>query len=135
LIAGSIATLMSSLRASYAADDSLVACGVSGNQLSSYGDMTSKSGDAAFDRALIAELKRITTVIPVDPGFKFVNAKNAGATPKTVVDGTKGTVLIGLRLVNELLRPSQGGITVACVLAHECGTYFSSSPLINIMIV
>jgi hypothetical protein len=123
LIVGSISTLVSSRTASYAIDGSRVAC-VSGSPRPNYNDMTSKSGDPAFDRALIAELKRIITVIPVDPGFKFVNAKNAGATPETIVNGTKGTVLIGLRLVNELLKPSQGGITVACVLAHECGHIF-----------
>lgn len=123
LIVGSISILMSSQTASHAIDSTRVAC-VSQSPPSDYNDMKSKSGDPAFDRALIAELKRIITVIPIDPGFKFVNARNAGATPETIVHGTKGTVLIGLRLVNELLKPSQGGITVACVLAHECGHIF-----------
>jgi hypothetical protein len=123
LIVGSISTLVSSRTTSYAIGGSRIAC-LSGSPPPNHNDMTSKSGDPVFDKALIAELKRIITVIPVDPGFKFVNANNAAATDETVVNGTKGTVLIGLRLVNELLKPDQGGITVACVLAHECGHIF-----------
>jgi len=83
-------------------------------------EMTSQSDDPTFDKALIAELKSILRVIPVNPGFKYVKDDNAFSRDDTIVSGTKGTVLIGLKLVKELLKPNAGGVSVACVLAHEC---------------
>jgi len=88
------------------------------------GDMLGRSGDPAFDSALIAELRRILAVFPVNPGFKYITDNNAFSMDAAVVDGTTGTVLIGLKLVKDLLKPDQGGVSVACVLAHECAHIF-----------
>ncbi|PSO30608.1 hypothetical protein [Bradyrhizobium sp. MOS002] len=105
--------------------DGRVACALSGDGLKDGGStLLSKSDDPAFDNALIAELRRILRIIPINPGFKYVSDNNAYATDTTIVAGTSGTVLIGLKLVRELLKPSQGGVAVACVLAHECGHIF-----------
>ncbi|MCK1732629.1 hypothetical protein IVA79_01360 [Bradyrhizobium sp. 138] len=102
-----------------------VACAIgTESRTSDRDDLLSKSNDRAFDNALVVELERILRIIPVNPGFKYVKDDNAFATDTTIVTGTTGTVLIGLKLVNELLKPDQGGVAVACVLAHECSHIF-----------
>ncbi len=106
-----------------AADKVRIACAV-GKEDRPAGATTSQSGDKNFDNAVIAELKRILRVIPVNPGFQYVQDDNAFSRDDSWVSGTRGTVLIGLKLVNDLLKPSDGGLSVACVLAHECGHIF-----------
>jgi hypothetical protein len=82
-----------------------------------------QSGNVNLDNALIAELRRITTIIPVHPGFQYIEERspNAFATPQTIIPGTSGTVLIGLKLVTSFLQTTNGGAVVAGVCAHECG--------------
>jgi hypothetical protein len=130
LISGAIATLLLSTEFSYAGNgDRRVLCGFNNDDLRTYhNSMTSTSGDPRFDSALIAELKRILQVIPIDPGFKYVKANNAAASDESIVHGTKGTVFIGLDFVRKLVDHDDGGVSVAGVLAHECAhiyQYFS----------
>jgi hypothetical protein len=90
-----------------------------------------KSGDVNLDLALVAELGRIKGIIPVNPGFQYIeeNSPNAYAISETLIPGTKGTVLLGLKLVSFFMKSQNGGASVAGVCAHECGhiyQYFSS---------
>jgi hypothetical protein len=81
------------------------------------------SGNGKIDRAIIAELKKILKIFPIDPGFKFIDdqSPNAFAIPDNVVAGTTGTVFIGLRLINnEFSQSEYGGVAVAGICAHEC---------------
>lgn len=84
----------------------------------------SSSGDPQFDRAMIAELKKILAVFPISPGFKFIDdpKPNAFATPDTVVPQTRGTVLLGLNLLRaECAQNEFGDVALAGICAHECG--------------
>lgn len=84
----------------------------------------STSGRSQIDRALIAELRKILAVFPINPGFKYINdtQPNAFAHDGSVVANTQGTVYIGLNLINsEFERSNLGGIAVAGICAHECG--------------
>jgi hypothetical protein len=81
----------------------------------------SRSGDDDFDRAMIAELKRIVQVLEINPGFKYDDSMNAWATMETIVPDTKGTVILGLPLMRKLMEDTDGGVGVAGVCAHECG--------------
>jgi hypothetical protein len=102
-----------------------IVCGFNNEELLNYrSTMTSRSGDSAFDVALIAELRRILQVFPIDPGFKYVKMANAAATKETIVEGTQGTVFIGIDFVKALATQDDGGISVAAVLAHECAHIF-----------
>jgi hypothetical protein len=121
-LAGVTATLAFGPQA-YSNEKVRIACAVN-KQDSSLGVTTSQSGDKNFDNAVIAELKHILRVIPVNPGFQYVNDDNAFSRDDVWVSGTKGTVLIGLKLVHDLLKPDEGGLSVACVLAHECSHIF-----------
>lgn len=90
-------------------------------------EMFSTSGDGNLDRALIAELRNIISVIPVGPGFKYIKdpSPNAYATSETHVPGTQGTVLLGMNLIKEEIQASSyGGVAVAGICAHECGHIF-----------
>lgn len=90
-------------------------------------ETVSSSGDHRLDRALIAELKNIIDIIPVDPGFKYIrdDSPNAFATTDTYVAGTRGTVLLGLNLIRQEMHSSEyGGVAVAGISAHECGHIF-----------
>jgi len=72
---------------------------------------------------MIAELKRILAVIPVNPEFHYIDEgnPNAFALPTSDLPGTKGTVLLGLKLINSLLQEQpDGGAAIAGVCAHEC---------------
>jgi hypothetical protein len=80
----------------------------------------SRSGDDDLDRALIAELKRIVRILTVNPGFKYINEMNAYVLLETIVEGTEGTVILGLPLIKSLLEKADGGAGVAGVCAHEC---------------
>lgn len=84
----------------------------------------STSGRDDIDRALIAELRRMLAIFPIDPGFKYINdiQPNAFAAQESRVSGTSGTVYIGLNLINsEFRRSNSGGVAVAGICAHECG--------------
>jgi hypothetical protein len=73
---------------------------------------------------------RIERIIPVNPGFQYVeetNSPNAWAIPETLISGTKGTVLIGLKLIAFLMQSQNGGASVAGVCAHECGHIYQYS--------
>jgi hypothetical protein len=83
----------------------------------------SSSGNPQIDRAMIAEIKKIIKVLPINPGFKFINdlRPNAFATPQGIVPNTQGTVYIGLSLINgEFNKSPYGGVAVAGICAHEC---------------
>src|SRR5262245_45586344 len=111
LVTGAVATFIFGTGICNAADeDRRILCGFNDEGLRTYrNSMTSTSGDPRFDNAVIAELKRILNVIPIDPGFKYVRANNAAATPESIVGGTKGTVLIGLEFVSELVKQDDDG--------------------------
>jgi|1186.fasta_scaffold247300_2 hypothetical protein len=83
----------------------------------------SSSGNSQIDRAMIAELRKILDVLPINPGFKFIDdaSPNAFAVPDTLVPNTQGTVYIGLNLINEEFASDWGGVAVAGICAHECG--------------
>jgi hypothetical protein len=81
----------------------------------------SRSGDDDLDLALIAELKGIVRVLEVNPGFQYIDEMNAFAMEASIIPGTKGTVMLGLPLVKQLMELDDGGAGVAGVCAHECG--------------
>jgi hypothetical protein len=95
------------------------------------------SDNPSLDDAVIRELKKIMTIIPVNPEFHYIeeNAPNAFAIPTSDVLGTKGTVLLGLKLLNSLLNEnSDGAAAIAGICAHECAhihQYFDISELYN----
>lgn len=121
LLAGGLATLAVGRQPTDAAPQpqTRIACARAGASRVP-ADGKAQSGDAKFDNAVIAELRNILAVIPVNPGFQYVEDDNAFARDDTWVPGTKGTVLIGLALTRNLLKPAGGGVSVACILAHEC---------------
>ena len=79
-----------------------------------------RSSDDVLDRAIIFELKNITRVLKINPGFKYIDDNNAFATWHTIIDGTRGTVCLGLALIRQLMQEPDGGVSVAGVCAHEC---------------
>jgi len=83
----------------------------------------STSGRKQIDKAMIAELRRILTILPINPGFKYINDQNpnAFADAKDTVPNTTGTVYIGLNLINGEFEQADGGVAVAGICAHECG--------------
>jgi len=87
-------------------------------------NLHSSSGNSQIDKALIAELKRIASVFPINPGFKYIEdpSPNAFAVRNNIVPGTQGTVYIGLNLIAGEFNGSEfGGVAVAGICAHECG--------------
>jgi hypothetical protein len=125
LILGAVATFILGVRPAEAEGDHRILCGFKSENFQSYRDtITSSSGNPSFDGAVIAELKRILKIIPAEPGFKYIKANNAAATNESIVDGTKGTVFIGLDFVSNLVKQDDGGVSVAGVLAHECAHIF-----------
>jgi hypothetical protein len=128
-IAGALAAAIFGIAQPVAAEQNLMACsGCSRDEFNTlYRTRTSTSGSADFDDALIVELKNIQRVIPsINPGYQYVQARNAFTTSDTIVRNTQGTVWIGLGLVNSLVDIKKqdntiGGIAIAGVLAHECG--------------
>jgi hypothetical protein len=84
-----------------------------------------------LDEAVLRELQKILAIIPVNPAFHYIEENppgNAFAIPTSDVLGTKGTVLLGLKLLNSLLDGNDGGGAIAGICAHECGhiyQYFS----------
>jgi hypothetical protein len=90
------------------------------------------SENPKLDEAVIRELKKITAIIPVNPEFHYIDedVPNSFALPTSDVLGTKGTVLLGMKLLNSLLDESDGAAAIAGVCAHECAhiyQYFSGS--------
>jgi len=120
LLAGALVTLALGPQPTRAASQTRIACALAGARRVP-ADGKAQSGDTKFDNAVIAELRHILSVIPVNPGFQYVEDENAFSRDDTWIAGTKGTILIGLKLVRGLLKPDEGGLSVACVLAHECG--------------
>jgi hypothetical protein len=87
----------------------------------------SSTGDKRLDRALIAELRSIMQVLPVNPGFRIIDdveGPNAFALDRTLVANTQGTVLFGTQLMTEELDTVRGGNAVAGIAAHECAHIF-----------
>lgn len=84
----------------------------------------SSTGKKQLDRALIFEMKAILKVMPVNPGIRIIDdydGPNAFAIDRTLIKGTKGTVLFGTNLItNELFSKKGGGYAVAGIAAHEC---------------
>ena len=109
-----------------AGQTNLIGCGLSNNDFdrARRSMRSTPGGDDRFHRPLVGELDNIIKLMKVDPGFQYVDARNAFAVSDSFVAGFKGTVLIGVELVRELLEPDDGGISVAGVLAHECAHIF-----------
>ncbi len=103
--------------------DRTIACGFSQQDFDKYRSQMRpmpSGDDQKFHKPLVGELKNILRVMPVAPGFQYIEAHNAFALKESLVTGTTGTVLIGVGLVRDLLQPQDGGIAVAGTLAHEC---------------
>jgi hypothetical protein len=84
----------------------------------------SSSGNRQIDQAMIAEIRKILAILPINPGFKFIDDvnPNAFATQDNIVPNTQGTVYIGLNLIgSEFSNSNIGGVAVAGICAHECG--------------
>ena len=90
--------------------------------LGSLSDHTSQSGISQLDRALIAEVKKLDQEFRINPGYRFLrdgDRPNAYATPESFVEGTSGTILFGLTLLQNELRTDYGGAAIAGIAAHE----------------
>jgi hypothetical protein len=84
----------------------------------------SSCGNPQIDRALIFELKQIATILPINPGYKYIEdpSPNAFAVPTSLIPGTQGTVYIGINLITSEFNNSPfGGVAVAGISAHESG--------------
>lgn len=83
------------------------------------------SGDRVLDKFLGKGLARLATSFQIQPGFGFYDdsdAPNALATKDTLVEGTWGTVLMGMTLFRRRLAEGHDdGMTVIAVCAHEFG--------------
>lgn len=96
-------------------------CGLARGMTASL-DTTSRSGLPGLDRALITEVKKVDQVFKINPGYRFLrdgNRPNAYATPDSQVNGTSGTVLLGLTLMGTELQTEYGGAAIAGISAHE----------------
>ena len=83
----------------------------------------STTGEPRLDRALIAELRSIVEIMPINPGFRIIDdegSPNAFALGRTIVERTRGTVLFGIQLIRTELGLRDGGYAVAGIAAHEC---------------
>lgn len=101
-------------------------CSMNGSAFNA-SQVRSSSGNPQLDGALIAELRHILDVFPINPGFKYIYdpQPNAFAVPDTMVQGTQGTVFFGLNLIQQEMQAAQyGGVAVAGISAHECGHIF-----------
>jgi hypothetical protein len=90
--------------------------------LGSLSNHTSRSGNSQLDRALIAEVKKLDKEFQISPGYRFLrdgNRPNAYATTETFVNGTSGTILFGLTLLQNELQTEYGGAAIAGIAAHE----------------
>lgn len=118
-----IGTLLPTLKLVHASTTELpLSCSMTaGFNLGGY-EVSHTTGDRSLDRALIAELRNILKIIPVNPGFKIINDSrpNAFATTETIVPDTQGTALFGINLMREELISKSGGTAIAGIAAHEC---------------
>lgn len=92
------------------------------NGLGPVSGTSARSGNGQLDRALIAEVRKVDQVYQINPGYRFfreVEGPNAFATDDTFVNGTSGTVLFGLTLMESELRTEYGGAAVAGIAGHE----------------
>ncbi|HNP84039.1 MAG TPA: hypothetical protein PKN47_21440 [Nitrospira sp.] len=83
----------------------------------------SSTGKKNLDRALISEMRNILQVMPVNPGIRIIDdleGPNAFAIDRTLLRGTRGTVLFGIKLITSELVAKHGGYAVAGIAAHEC---------------
>lgn len=87
-------------------------------------EILQSSGDSNLDRILTAEMIAQSQFFGLRPAFLLYSGKkqNAFATSKTVMDGTRGTILYNLPfLKSQLLSTTWGGAIVSGVIAHEFG--------------
>jgi len=100
-------------------------CAWSAEDLLKYGRHYSSSGNNSLDLAVIAELKKILKVLPINPGFNFIDdtSPNAFAIPASVIPGTQRTVYFGLKLLSSEIA-EWGGVALAGLFAHECAHIF-----------
>jgi hypothetical protein len=80
------------------------------------------SNKEGFDGALGRVLSMMSSEFGVVPGFGYYDdsaGENALATPLTRIRDTKGTVLFGIGLLDNLLSGRDGDIAVLAVCAHE----------------
>jgi hypothetical protein len=125
-LVGGISTLLFGIiNPSVAVSEIPTACGWTSFDVAEY-PTKSKSADPNLDRALIKEIERLLAIIPVNPGFQYIEERspNAFAIRQSIVPGTKGTILLGLKLIEVLMKRPNGGAAVAGVCAHECGHIF-----------
>ncbi len=102
-----------------------VACGFGGGPSSiDRRTKTSTSGNRRLDEALVAEISHVLSIIPVNPGFQYIQLDNAAASEDPAISGTEGTVWLGLEMIQALMKEKDGGATVAGILAHECAHIF-----------
>ncbi|MEM6488233.1 MAG: hypothetical protein AAF677_08185 [Pseudomonadota bacterium] len=84
--------------------------------------MMAESGNPRLDRAMIAELRKVLDAFDINPGIKYIDdsrSPNAFATTETIVQGTTGTMLFGLSLIQTEMNTEYGGAAVAGIAAHE----------------
>lgn len=83
------------------------------------------SGDKDFDYALAQTLNYLSNLFDVLPGFTYLDdakGKNAYASPANYMGRSDGTVLFGLRFLQEFLnQPAYPAAYIAAVCAHEFG--------------
>jgi hypothetical protein len=85
------------------------------------------TGDTRMDHALIAEFRKIISVMRVNPGFRIIDdysGGNAFAINRTLILNTQGTVLFGIKLMTEEFAVENGGYAIAGIGAHECAHIF-----------
>ena len=86
--------------------------------------LDTRTSDKSLNKAIGTTLTRISGLFDVYPGFGFYEDEeepNAFATPKTVIQGTKGTVAFGYTLLRNSLRTNPSGISIMGIIAHEFG--------------
>jgi hypothetical protein len=79
----------------------------------------SSSGDDDLDRALNAEFENVIHFFGIHPGLRYNHQDNAYYTNDTVVEGTRGTLVLGLPFVRKLMT-EDGEVAVAAICAHSC---------------
>ncbi len=90
--------------------------------------MESRSGNPILDRALARGLATISKTFDVLPGFAYYREAgrgNAKAMSDVLLDRTDGTVLFGLKMLEDLLGRSYPDARILAVCAHEFGHILS----------
>lgn len=88
------------------------------------GATLARSGNEALDQAVIIVLMKITSILGINPGFRFIEDDTSLAIRESLVPGTRGTVLLGIPLLKRALKEFGGGPIVAFICSHECGYIF-----------